>query len=126
MTDDLEKKPTVLLVESEPSVCTGVTVSLIKAGFAVIEAEDPEEAWTTLESRPEVGVLLADLDLNSGADGLDLARRAHDRWPSLGLVIMSGHVRHLHPADIPGNGCFLPRPVPVDVLLQEIGAAARS
>lgn len=126
MTDDLEKKPTVLLVESEPSVRTGVTVSLIKAGFAVIEAEDPEEAWTTLESRPEVGVLLADLDLNSGADGLDLARRAHDRWPSLGLVIMSGHVRHLHPADIPGNGCFLPRPVPVDVLLQEIGAAARS
>ncbi|MBD2749930.1 response regulator [Microvirga sp. BT688] len=120
---DTGKRTTVLLVESEPAVRLSVAASLARAGFAVIEAESLDEAWSTLEARLDVGVLLADLD--QGPGGLDLAWKAHDRWPSLGLVITSGHVRHLRPADVPGNGCFLPRPLPVEVLLQEIGEAAR-
>jgi DNA-binding NtrC family response regulator len=118
------RRATVLLVESEPALRTAVAASLAEAGFAVIETESPEEAWSTLEAR-SVEVLLTDLDLAQGPVGLDLAWKAHDRWPSLGLVITSGLIRHLGPADVPGNGCFLPRPLPVDVLLQEVGEAAR-
>jgi DNA-binding NtrC family response regulator len=116
--------PTVLLVQSEPAARSDVAISLNKTGFNVIEAARAGEAWTTLEARPDVQVLLTDLDVSSGADGLEFARKVHDRWPSIGLVITSGHVRHLRPDDVPGDGCFLPRPFPAETLLHEVKVAA--
>ncbi len=80
---------TVLLLESEPGVRTGVAASLLQAGFNIIEAESPAEAWATLERRSDVRVVFADLDGTTGADGLEFARQVHARWPSLGLVITS-------------------------------------
>jgi DNA-binding NarL/FixJ family response regulator len=118
-------KATVLLMENKPMVRTGVTAFLTEAGFDVIEAENTGEAWTLLEQRPDVRILLADLDVSTRGDGLELARRVHDRWPSLGLVMTSDHVRHLAPADVPGNGCFLPRPLPAEMLLHEVRVAAQ-
>jgi two-component system, response regulator PdtaR len=117
-------KPTVLLVQSEPAARADVAVSLIRTGFNVIEAESTGEAWTTLEAQPDVRVLLTDLDVSNGADGLEFARKVYDRWPSIGLVITSGQVRHLRPDDVPGGGCFLPHPVPAETLLHEVKVAA--
>jgi DNA-binding NtrC family response regulator len=115
---------TVLLVENQPVVRTGVATVLNEAGFDVIATDNIPEAWTTLETRPDVRVLFADLDVATKAEGLELARKVHDRWPSVGLVITSGQLRHLRPADIPGDGCFLPRPFPKDTLLHEVRVAA--
>ena len=117
-------RTTVLLMESTPAVRTTVSAVLNEAGFNVIATESPHEAWSTLEERSDVRVLLADLDAPNAADGLELARKVHDRWPSLGLVITSYHIRHLHPSDVPGNGCFLPRPLPEETLVQEVALAA--
>jgi two-component system, response regulator PdtaR len=117
-------KTTILLLESKPEVRSSVTSCLDEAGFNVIATESPHEAWTALEERSDVRVLLADLDMSDATDGLELAHKVHDRWPSLGLVITSNHIRHLRPSDVPGNGCFLPRPLPEETLLQELAMAA--
>jgi two-component system, response regulator PdtaR len=117
-------KTTILLLESKPEVRSSVTSCLDEAGFNVIATESPHEAWTALEERSDVRVLLADLDMSDATDGLELAHKVHDRWPSLGLVITSNHIRHLRPSDVPGNGCFLPRPLPEETLLQEVAMAA--
>jgi DNA-binding NtrC family response regulator len=117
-------RTTVLLMESKPEVCTGVAAALNRAGFDVIATESPCEAWATLEARSDVQVLLADLDTCNATDGLELARKVHDRWPSIGVVITSDHVRHLRPSDVPGDGCFLPRPLPEETLLNEVALAA--
>jgi two-component system, response regulator PdtaR len=117
-------KTTILLLESKPEVRSSVTSCLDEAGFNVIATESPHEAWTALEERSDVRVLLADLDMSDATDGLELAHKVHDRWPSLGLVITSNHLRHLRPFDIPGDGCFLPRPLPEETLLQEVAMAA--
>jgi DNA-binding NtrC family response regulator len=117
-------RTTILLMESTPVVRTGVAAVLNEAGFNVIETQSPCEAWTTLEERCDVRVLLADLDAPDAIDGLELAHKVHDRWPSLGLVITSNHIRHLHPSDVPGDGCFLPRPLPEETLVQEVARAA--
>jgi DNA-binding response OmpR family regulator len=98
---------------------------LTGAGFHVIPAEHPEEVWTALETQPEVQVLLTDLDASGGTDGLEMARKVHDRWPSLGLVITSGRIRHVAPADVLGDGCFIPHPIPPETLLQEVRLVAR-
>jgi DNA-binding response OmpR family regulator len=98
---------------------------LVKANFEVIPVQDPDEAWATLESRDDVDVLLADIDVPNPADGVELGRYVHDRWPRLGLVLTSDQVRHLRPDEIPGDGCFLPHPIPADTLLEEIRLAVR-
>jgi DNA-binding NtrC family response regulator len=122
---DAAKKATVLLVEPKASVRVSMAASLTEAGFMVLEAEGPDEVWSTLEERSDIRVVLADLDLPQGTEGLELAWRIHERWPSLGLVITSEHIRHLPPADIPGDGCFVPRPLPVETLWHEVSAAAQ-
>jgi DNA-binding response OmpR family regulator len=38
---------------------------LTRAEFEVIQAQDPDEAWATLEAREDVDVLLADIDIPS-------------------------------------------------------------
>ena len=120
-----ERRTTVLLVEPKVAVRVNMAALLTEAGFIVIEAEDPDEVWSALETRSDVGVLLAELDLPQGTEGLELAWRIHERWPSLGLVVTSGRIRCLPPAALPGDGCFLPRPIPVDTLWHEVSAAAR-
>ena len=123
-SDSAATRETVLLVEHEPVTRTGISRVLSEAGYQVIEASRPDEAWTMLETQPDVGVLLADIDAPDGTNSLELARKVHERWPSIGLVITSSHVRHLRPGDIPGDGCFLPRPLPAETLLHEVGVAA--
>ena len=122
---DFGAHATVLLVEHEPVIRTGMASLLGEAGFEVVEVESPETVWSILEARPDVRVMVADLDVAEGTDGLELARSVHLRWPSIGLVITSGRVRHLRPADVPGNGSFLPRPLPADILLHEVRMAAQ-
>jgi DNA-binding NtrC family response regulator len=124
-THDSSARATVLLVENEPAVRTGVAAFLREAGFDVVAVESPDAMWSILETRPDVQVLVADLDAATGMDSLELARSVHLRWPSIGLVITSGRVRHLRPADIPGNGSFLPRPLPADTLLHKVRVAAQ-
>jgi CheY-like chemotaxis protein len=123
--DSAVTRETVLLVEHEPVTRTGISCFLKEAGYQVIEASRPDEAWTMLETRPDVGVLVADIDAPDGTNSLDIARKVHEQWPWIGLVITSTHVRHLRPGDIPGDGCFLPRPLPAETLLHEVGMAAR-
>ncbi len=117
-------RETVLLLEHEPVTRTSIARFLRKAGYQVVEASRPDEVWTMLETLADVDVLVADIDAPDGTSGLELARKVHERWPSIGLVITSDHVRHLHPGDVPGDGCFLPRPLPAETLLHEVEVAA--
>jgi DNA-binding NtrC family response regulator len=96
-----------------------------RAHFNVIEVHDTTEALETLEARTDVDVLVADIDVAGGVDGLELSCSVHERWPGLGLVLTSERVRHLPPDQVPGDGCFLPHPVPADMLVTEVWQAAR-
>jgi len=98
---------------------------LVKADFEVIPVQNPDEAWATLETQDDVDVLLADIDIPSPTGGVELGRSIHDRWPGVGLVLTSDQVRRLRPDEVPGNGCFLPHPIPADTLLDEVRLAAR-
>jgi DNA-binding NtrC family response regulator len=120
----IAKQPKILLLEDAHRSASIITV-LMRAEFEVIQAQDPNEAWVTLDARDDVDVLLADIDIPSPVGGVELGRYVHDRWPGLGLVLTSVQVRHLRPDEIPGEGCFLPHPIPADTLLDEIRLAVR-
>src|SRR4051794_40723006 len=95
-----EIRTTVLLVESRTALRSGIKAVLSEAGFDVIEAVSSGEAWITLESNPQVQVMLSDLDTQTSEDGMELARQVHGRWPNLGLVITSRAIRHLRPQEV--------------------------
>jgi DNA-binding NtrC family response regulator len=118
------KQPKVLLLEREQRSASLISV-LTRADFDVIQAQDPDEAWATLEAREDVDVLLADIDIPSPMDGVELGQYVQERWPGLGLVLTSDQVRHLRPDEVPGDSCFLPHPIPADTLLKEIRLAVR-
>jgi len=124
-TKPCRNKPLKVLVLEEVPRSAPVLDALTRAEFEVIHARHPDEAWATLEAGEDVDVLLADIDLPCATVGVELGRYVHDRWPGLGLVLTSDRVRHLRPEDVPGDACFLPRPIPADTLLEEIRLAVR-
>ena len=108
----------VLIVEDEPFVrLTGADL-LAEAGFEVLEAGNADEALRILEATPEVRVVFSDVDMPGSLDGLDLARNICRRWPSIGIVLTSGH--RIRAEIIPRESRFLPKPYDGPVLVRHI------
>jgi CheY-like chemotaxis protein len=78
----------VLVVEDEWLVRQLVCESLEAAGFDVTEMDDAETALAAMTIAP--AVLVTDLNLGPGMDGLALAAEARQRWPALPVVYVTG------------------------------------
>ena len=86
----------VLVVEDEPLVRETAVAVLRGAGFRVAEAASAEAALALAERADDGGggppaVLVADLRLGPGMDGLALGAEARRRWPGVGVVYATGH-----------------------------------
>ena len=119
----MSEPTTVLVIEERPGLRAEMSASLCRSGCSVLEAADAGEALSTLETC-SVQVVVADIDMTDQTDGLSFAGELHVRWPGLGLVILSGQIRHLRPDQVPGAGVFVPRPVPAGMLLDLVRMAA--
>jgi CheY-like chemotaxis protein len=114
---------TVLLVEDEILVRLLMADILEDAGFRVIEAADAGTALNWLEGGADVQVLFTDVHMPPGINGLELARRVHERWPEVRVVITSGLAR---PRDdeIANYGIFIPKPCRPELVVHAIEQAA--
>ncbi|WP_336945658.1 response regulator [Asaia sp. BMEF1] len=102
--------PTVLVVEDEPLQRMSLMDFLEEAGYAVAEASDADQALVILESRPDIRIVLADVDMPGSMDGLRLAALVRDRWPPIEIIVTSGRgIPQL--ATIPARAMFLPKPL---------------
>ena len=80
----------VLLVEDDDPVRAGIARTLRAAGYDVVEAANGQQAVSVLEAEGErVQLILSDVAMPR-MDGRQLAAIAHERWPSIPLVLMSG------------------------------------
>ncbi|HXN89773.1 MAG TPA: response regulator [Methylocella sp.] len=119
----MEAKPAkprhvVLIVEDEPLVrLTGADL-LAEAGFDVLEAGNADEALRILEATPDVRVVFSDVEMPGSLDGLALASRICRRWPSIGIVLTSGH--RIREETIPREGRFVAKPYDGQVLVRQI------
>ena len=99
---------TVLLVEDDPLVLECLGLDLREGGFRVIEATDGMEALTQMGGDMTPLVLVTDLRLGSGINGLRLIAEARHRWPRLRAVLISG--AELEPPYLAGADRFLLKP----------------
>ena len=101
----------VLLVEDEALIREMLAEGLADAGFDVAEAPTAEVALVVAAAAGQAGkppcVLVTDVNLGGGMDGLALAAEARRRWPGVGVVVMTGN-----PANLGGH-----RPHPREVCL---------
>jgi CheY-like chemotaxis protein len=110
---------TVLVVEDEAILRMLNAEMLEDAGFRVLEAGSADEAVNILERSPDVRVMFSDVKMPGTMDGIDLARLVHDRWPNIGILLTSGHIRP-NREDLPNDGRFVAKPYVVNSVISEI------
>src|SRR6266851_3738966 len=93
---------TVLVVEDDPAVRRIVLRQLGEFGYRVLECDRAATALELLQREP-VDLLLTDIVMPGGLDGIALARMAAERWPALKIVLTSGFPQ----ARVDGNGELL-------------------
>ncbi|MET1756527.1 response regulator [Novosphingobium sp. RD2P27] len=99
----------VLVVEDEGLLRICVADALQDAGLTVFEAVNATEALELLDARDDVRVVLTDIEMPGDIDGLALTATIHQRWPEIGVVVVSGRVRP-DPGQLPANGEFIAKP----------------
>jgi CheY-like chemotaxis protein len=82
---------TILVVEDEADVRAIVRRQLESLGHRVLVAEAATEALLLIQGPGTPDVLLTDVVLKSGLNGLDLAEAAREARPGLPVIFMSGY-----------------------------------
>jgi DNA-binding NtrC family response regulator len=100
---------TVLVVEDEELARLIITDYLREGGFAVLQSANAEQALAVLEQRGDVRAVVLDVVMPGAMDGIALAHLIHERWPGIGLLVMSGKGVPKMVQLPPGAG-FLPKP----------------
>ena len=82
---------TILVVEDEGDVRTVVRRQLESMGHKVLVAEGATEALLLVQGPGAPDILLTDVVLGSGMNGIDLAAEARAARPHLAVIFMSGY-----------------------------------
>ena len=81
----------ILLVEDHPLVREHLESKLRKLGYHVTVAGSGADALAVLEARDDIDLLLTDVVMPGGVDGLELGRIAGQRWPGVRVLYTSGY-----------------------------------
>jgi signal transduction histidine kinase/ActR/RegA family two-component response regulator len=87
---------TVLIVDDDLLVMTGVSAMIEDLGHTPVEAHSGAEALTKLASNADIDVVLTDHAM-PGMTGLQLARSIQDTYPGLPVILATGY------AELPGD-----------------------
>ncbi len=99
----------VLVVEDEPLVLESTVDLLVDAGFGVVRARTCEEAMAALDGGFQPSVMVTDISLADGGDGIELARCVSQLWPNISIVLVSGRERPQR-KDYPEGALFFTKP----------------
>lgn len=114
---------TILIVEDETFVRKMTRTALQRHGYTVLEAVDGADAIRVWEQHSkEIALVLSDMVMPNGYNGLDLAARFKADQPALQVIIASGYSVNLRETGIPtGQGItYLAKPFDVSALNNQI------
>ncbi len=108
----------ILLVEDEFLIRLTLAEVLIEAGFEVAEAENGDEAVLLMKGPDGFDLLLTDIQMPGGTDGIALARRLRETRPDIPIVYMTGQPDAMrHAAPLGAREVFVRKPYgPSEVL----------
>lgn len=109
---------TILLAEDEPNAREVTAMVLEAEGYRVITASDGTRALDILRSEAIIDLLLSDIQMPGGIDGIELAQRAQTTC-RIRIVLTSADSRRSF-AYFPDNVVFLPKPYDRRALLAAV------
>jgi two-component system, response regulator PdtaR len=109
----------ILIVEDEVLTSEYLEFVLESAGYEVIPAASAEEALAVLEHREDVDLVVTDVNLPGGMNGLQLVSRVKRQWPAIDIVIVTGYGR---PAsdELPPRSLFVPKPYSAQTMIDAV------
>ena len=113
----------ICIVDDQPHICSTVSAILSDEGYTTVAFQDAESFWHSLDTQ-EPSLVLLDIWL-PGVDGLELLKRLHERFPSLPIIMMSGHAGiETAVTAIKAGACdFMEKPLHLEVLLEKVDSA---
>lgn len=114
----MEQAGRILVVENDLMLNHMLRQMLEDLGFVVLTAVSAEAARHAIDAG-DLDVILANLALGAGPDGLAVAREAREKNGKLRVVIASGHPA---PAGLAHDMAFLPKPFTVSQLARLVQA----
>ncbi|MDD2058008.1 response regulator [Pseudomonas sp. GD03860] len=117
----------VLVVEDDDTIRMVLRDYLAGEGYHVLVAEDGEQAFEILASKPHLDLIVTDFRLPGGVSGVQIAEPALKLRPDLKVIFISGY-----PAEIRESGSpiafkapILAKPFDLDTLRDQIQALLR-
>ncbi|WP_112794969.1 response regulator [Rhizobium sp. SYY.PMSO] len=109
MSSSTKKNIPVLVVEDEPLLRMDLVDNLEDAGFIVFDAANAQAAIDILVEHGEIRLVMTDVDMPGGMDGIRLAAYVRDKWPPLKIIVVSGY-RQVSMDELPSESRFFSKP----------------
>ena len=108
----------VLVVEDDPSILMVLSAYLAGEGYRVLQAENGEQAFEILASKPHLDMMITDFRLPGGISGVQIAEPAVKLRPELKVIFISGYPAEIRETDSPitRTAPILGKPFDLDVL----------
>jgi len=119
---DLRGDETILIVEDEPDV-REISVNLLESlGYRILVAENGDEALAILERHSGIDLLFSDVVMPGGINGVELGRRALDRFPGIKVLLTSGYTKNAmgQGTDKEARLNFIAKPFDISALAQKV------
>lgn len=85
---------TILVVEDDPDVRAFVVAALEEIGYKILAADNGPMALGLLDDRPHIDLLLTDVVMPGGMNGVVLADEVRKRYPGIKVLYTSGYTRN--------------------------------
>jgi PAS domain S-box-containing protein len=115
----------ILVVEDNSALRRVAVRQLTERGYRVAEAENAATALDCL-GREDIALVLTDIVMPGGSDGIDMARRAHELKPGLKVIFTSGFPQSQISGaawQLPENAQLLTKPYRREELMSAVRAA---
>ena len=117
---DHSRIPAVVLIVEDDMVLRMLAVDMVTdAGYTPLEALDAAEAFVILESRTDIALMCTDIQMPGKIDGVGLAHAVHERWPTIGIIVVSGQLDLPH-LDLPPRSRFIGKPLNAGEVIAEM------
>lgn len=118
-------RPLVLVVEDQPEVRRLAVRMIRRLGYEVRDTGSAEEALQ-LATAVRPTILLTDIVIGQGTDGITLARGLADADPQLAVILTSGYAQdHFDLSRVSTGTQFLPKPFTLTMLAEALQATVR-
>ncbi|TKB25490.1 UDP-3-O-[3-hydroxymyristoyl] N-acetylglucosamine deacetylase [Desulfopila sp. IMCC35006] len=113
----------ICIVDDQPFIGSTISNILKDEGYETIVFQDAESFWQSLDMQ-EPSLVMLDIWL-PGQDGLQLLKRLQGRFPTLPIIMMSGHagIETAVAAIKAGAYDFMEKPLHLEVLLDKVQSA---